>query len=399
MTDEMIDYMEVIITEAVKEINGRKQKNMFKIAQSNVVIRGGSVLMNQRRDLKDIVSRERVIFYGIGNQFRECLKLFEGKTEIVLFDRNKKGTYQGKYKIHALEQLESYYVSGTAVIISSVRNQYEIAYDLVNDYHIAEDDLFSYTSKDYEERVYQPDLISTHEEKIREAYCLLEDEASKEYWKNALLMRITRQPLLIKPNSHAVVIGEYKEVVKLEKGDVIIDCGAYIGDTAKIYMERLAGDCSLHAIEPFGENFSKLQENIRANNWNNVNAYHCAVGDTEGKTVLHYEAEDFKMGITVGKVIGTHTEEVEIHTLDQLFADLPKIDYLKMDIEGEEVRALQGASDILKNKEPKLMISGYHRLSDFWEIPCLIKEKNPAYKIFVGHAPGVSMEVEYYCKI
>ena len=105
------------------------------------------------------------------------------------------------------------------------------------------------------------------------------------------------------------------------------------------------------------------------------------------------------MGITVGKMVGSNTEEVEICTLDKLFESLSKIDYIKMDIEGQEVQALCGAANILKNKAPKLMISGYHKLSDFWEIPCIIKQINPRYKIYVAHAPGVSMEVEYYCKI
>ena len=55
--------------------------------------------------------------------------------------------------------------------------------------------------------------------------------------------------------------------------------------------------------------------------------------------------------------------------------------------------------DIIRNKAPELMISGYHKLSDFWEIPLLIKKINPAYKIYVGHAPGVSTELEYYCTV
>lgn len=356
-------------------------------------------MISRKRDLKEILSRERVLFYGIGNQFKDCLKLFEGKVQIFLFDSNKSDMYQGKYQIHSPKELKNYYRNGDAVIVSSIRNQYEIACCLVKDYHIRSEDLFSYTSQTYEERVYQPDSIIKNESKIREAYNLLEDTASKEYWKNSLLMRIERQPLYIKPNINAVILGEYKDVLQLEKGDVILDCGAYIGDTVRIYMDRLLGDCFIYAMEPFGENFLKLQENIKKNAWDNVKAYHCAIGEKEGKSILHYEKEDFKMGITLGKMEGADSEEVDVHTLDHLFLDLSRIDYLKMDIEGQEVNALHGATEILKKQSPKLMISGYHKLSDFWEIPCLIKKINPAYKIYVGHASGVSMEVEYYCRV
>lgn len=356
-------------------------------------------MINEKRSLKQILDKDRVIFYGIGNQFKECLKVFENKITLFLFDTNKANTYYRQYKIHSPKELNEYYRNGDAVIISSIRNQYEIACDLVNQYHILPEDLFSYTSQNYEERVYQMDILDKNEQKIRMAYDLLEDSESKEYWKNSLMMRITRQPLYAKPNTNAVVVGEYKNILKLEEDDVIIDCGAYIGDTAKIYFDRLKGNCYVYALEPLRENFLKLQENIKNNNWHNIKAYHCAVGGTEGKTVLYYENDDFKMGITVGKMVGSNTEEVEICTLDKLFDSLSKIDYIKMDIEGQEVQALCGAANILKNKAPKLMISGYHKLSDFWEIPYIIKQINPRYKIYVAHAPGVSMEVEYYCKI
>lgn len=356
-------------------------------------------MLIESRNLEDILLKETVFFYGIGNQFQDCLKLFEDKVEFMLFDKNKKGMYQGKYQIHLPEELSQYYKKGTAVVITSIKNQYEIAKDLVHKYHVSSDDLFSYTSKIYEDRIYQEDLIKKNKSKIERAYRLLEDEESRNYWKNAILMRLTRQPLYLEPNPYSIVTGEYKDVLELNKQDVIIDCGAYVGDTAEMYMKRLDGDCCIYALEPFGENYSLLQEKIEKSRWSNVRAYHCAVGGVNGKTMFHFEEEDFRMGITMENETGALTEEVEIHTLDELFGGLEKIDYIKMDIEGQETEALKGAAGILKNKAPKLMISGYHNLSDLWEIPCLIKEQNPMYKIYAGHAPGVSMEAEFYCKI
>lgn len=356
-------------------------------------------MTKKKRNLEEILSREKVLFYGIGNQFRDCLNIFQEQKNIVLFDSNKSGMYQEKFLIHAPEELQNYYRNGDAVVISSIKNQYEIAKYLVEEQHILSEDLFSYTSPVYEKRVYQPELIQKNQEKIRKAYDLLGDEESKKYWENSLLMRMTRQPLYIQPNVNAILLGEYKGVVELEENDVIIDCGAYIGDTADIYINRLSGNCFVHALEPFRENFLRLQENVRKNGWDNVKTYHCAVGEEEKKSMLYYEKEDFKMGVSFGTMAGSCCEEADIHTLDNLFMSLNKIDYLKMDIEGEEVKALHGAEKILKDKAPKLMISGYHKLSDFWEIPCLINEINPAYRIYVGHAPGVSVEVEYYCRV
>lgn len=249
------------------------------------------MVINEQRSLQDIMARKKILFYGIGNQFKDCFELFRNKENIILFDSNKAGNDCGTYVIHAPEELITYYQEGDAVIISCIKNQYEIAWNLVKKYNIKEDDIFSFTSRVYEERVYLPELIKTNVEKIRFVYNLIEDQESKEYWKNSLLMRMTRQPLQIKNNKNSVVLGEYKDVLELEKQDIIIDCGAYIGDTAKIYNERLQGNCSIYAVEPMKENYEELVKNIKINAWKNVWAYHCAVGSKESRAILRYKKE------------------------------------------------------------------------------------------------------------
>lgn len=48
--------------------------------------------------------------------------------------------------------------------------------------------------------------------------------------------------------------------------------------------------------------------------------------------------------------------------------------FIKMDIEGSEVAALRGTEEILRTQKPQLAICVYHKTSDFWEIPSLIRE-------------------------
>lgn len=68
-----------------------------------------------------------------------------------------------------------------------------------------------------------------------------------------------------------------------------------------------------------------------------------------------------------------------------------KLSLIKMDIEGAEYKALQGARDIIINNEPKLAICLYHRLNDFWEIPTYIKMLVPQYKLYVRHHQNGTM--------
>ena len=61
------------------------------------------------------------------------------------------------------------------------------------------------------------------------------------------------------------------------------------------------------------------------------------------------------------------------------------VTFIKMDIEGSEVAALRGTEEILRTQKPQLAICVYHKTSDFWEIPFLICEANPNYKLYLRH--------------
>lgn len=52
-----------------------------------------------------------------------------------------------------------------------------------------------------------------------------------------------------------------------------------------------------------------------------------------------------------------------------------------MNIEGSEIPALRGAERTIREYMPRLGIMGYHKTSDFWEVPLLIKEYGEDYHI------------------
>ena len=66
-----------------------------------------------------------------------------------------------------------------------------------------------------------------------------------------------------------------------------------------------------------------------------------------------------------------------------------KVTFIKMDVEGEEKRVLEGAKMHIQNENPKLAICVYHHFDDLWQIPLQVNRYNPNYKMFLRH----------YCKI
>jgi len=58
---------------------------------------------------------------------------------------------------------------------------------------------------------------------------------------------------------------------------------------------------------------------------------------------------------------------------------------IKLDIEGAEVAALKGAQKVIQAQKPKLAICNYHLPADIWEVPLIIKDLAPEYKLYLRH--------------
>jgi hypothetical protein len=85
----------------------------------------------------------------------------------------------------------------------------------------------------------------------------------------------------------------------------------------------------------------------------------------------------------VSKIADDGEIEVSVETLDSLPIETPT--FIKMDIEGSEKAALEGARKLIARDKPKMAICVYHKPNDLWELPLYIKELAPEYKIFMRH--------------
>jgi hypothetical protein len=92
------------------------------------------------------------------------------------------------------------------------------------------------------------------------------------------------------------------------------------------------------------------------------------------------------MVMEAGNISGTRLVEdangaVTVAALDDWCREnAVKPDFIKMDVEGAEVGALRGARSVITSCKPRLAVCLYHRLSDMWEIPLLLREMVPEYR-------------------
>ncbi len=234
------------------------------------------------RTIKNLDKYEKIVLFGAGQTSYETIKLLKEKNIICLFDNdcNKWGTKIKGYKINAPNEITSIVDTKTAIVISSVSYQYEIAEDLIKRFNIKQENIFSYTSEYCEKNIYNIEKIKNNLEKINATINLLEDNESKEYVTNSIMLRLTRNPLYGKSNEKIKKPYEYSDIVFPKKGDYIVDCGAYIGDTAEIFFNKLNGECKIYCIEPFKRSYSKLIDNIISKNMKDrVKCFNYAVSD------------------------------------------------------------------------------------------------------------------------
>jgi hypothetical protein len=76
--------------------------------------------------------------------------------------------------------------------------------------------------------------------------------------------------------------------------------------------------------------------------------------------------------------------EIATISIDEEFSN-EEISYIKMDVEGAEIEALRGAEETLNRCKPKLAISAYHKREDIYELPLIIHQIYPKYRLYLRH--------------
>jgi len=176
-------------------------------------------------------------------------------------------------------------------------------------------------------------------------------------------------------------------VIEAQYGDYVIDAGGCWGDSALYFAEKVGDDGRVYSFEFIPSNIDiiskslalnpKLKERITVVR----NPLWCESDLPCGFTDLGPASR-----INIGDVNNEHG--IKTITIDDFVKrnNLPKLDFIKMDIEGAELFALRGAINSIIKYKPKLAISVYHNeWDDLVEIPKFISALNIPYKFYFDH--------------
>ena len=180
--------------------------------------------------------------------------------------------------------------------------------------------------------------------------------------------------------------------IKPEPGDHIIDGGACLGDTALVFSNQVGEQGMVYSFDPVQENLNILKYNIEQFPIKNVQAIPFGLSNKEficDPTPLGSYDPGFRV----------FNAPTPLQKLDSLVQQgvISKINYIKLDVEGSEKDAIEGAIQSILHFKPKLAISLYHNPDDLFTIPIFIKKYFPFYELHLDHYTIHNDETVLYC--
>jgi FkbM family methyltransferase len=171
-----------------------------------------------------------------------------------------------------------------------------------------------------------------------------------------------------------------------QNGEVFADVGGYDGATTAQFLQVCPGAAHSWCFEPHPQNLQQIE--ARFHDDHRVHVVGCALGEQAGTATLEGHG-------SVAAISAHGTLTIPVRTLDSM--QLPDLTWLKMDIEGSEVSALQGSVRTISRYRPRLAICVYHLASDLWQIPRVVLNIDSRYAIYLRHyTEGVVETVMYF---
>jgi FkbM family methyltransferase len=150
----------------------------------------------------------------------------------------------------------------------------------------------------------------------------------------------------------------FEAVLKVAPGDIVMDVGAAIGDTSVVFAKKVGPKGFTIAVEPEPKNIECLRLNMRK-----YPSEIITKAAWDKKEVIKFHINPTVCGHSIfGLSNDIGTIEVQADTIDNMAAGR-RIDFLKIDVQGAELHALRGATDVL-SRVPKVVVETHYNYGE-----------------------------------
>lgn len=315
-----------------------------------------------------------IVLYGMGNGADMIIDVLKQNnldfSDVFASDGFVRGQLFHQKKVLTLSQIEEKYEKFVILMTFAVHDDETIEFvKKLKEKH----PVFSPTVPVAGSGLFTNEFVKEHEEEFEKAYSLLADEKSKETFLDVLRFKISgNADYLFRCYCEKDEV--YSDILDLDTNEKIVDLGAYDGDTIREFLAFTNGKYkSIDAFEPDEKNFKKLLSKT---------------GEIENAAFYNIGAWDKEETLFFEKKAGRNSKQSENGTFPVNFNSVDNVvshhvSFLKMDIEGAEMKALEGAKKTIALCKPKLYVCAYHRNEDLFSLPLKINSLCKEYKIYL----------------
>lgn len=172
--------------------------------------------------------------------------------------------------------------------------------------------------------------------------------------------------------------------IEARDGDYVIDGGGCWGDTALYLAERIGEDGRVATFEFVPANLEVMTRNFA------LNSHLAKRIEIVHRALWHQSDLDLNFDSSgPGSTVSDNAGKMRVASLaiDDLLREgcWPRLDFIKLDIEGAELAALRGAEKSIRQFRPRMAIALYHRFEDFFTIPSFVDSLNLNYRFYLRH--------------
>jgi len=198
---------------------------------------------------------------------------------------------------------------------------------------------------------------------------------------------------------HQELDEQYFDFINKKKIRYAIDGGMENGSTALRFLHHLPG-VRVHGFEPLaaGMLISPLYPFLAGRD--DVVINYKALSDSSGAAVMKIFSENTGTGYIAEGHVSKYSLDVETVSIDDYLATagIPRIDYIKLDIESFEINALRGARQTIARDRPQLAVCLYHRMEHYYEVPKTVFSLCEDYNYYIGfYGIYTFLETVMYC--
>ncbi|MCR5732188.1 MAG: FkbM family methyltransferase [Sphaerochaetaceae bacterium] len=329
-----------------------------------------------------------IVLYGTGNAAEKLLDLLTERGVRVSGCMASDGFVRDRsfrnYKVLSFERAKQIFGPEMVVVLGFGSHDVKVIENIKNvakECELYAPDILT----DEEGNVFDIQYYEKHLKEIEWAKSLLCDEESRRVFEREIQYRLSaRIEHLIECESSDE---ENWKLLNIGPDEAFMDLGAYNGDTIRRFLSFSRTYEHIYAVEPERRNFRRLE--AYAFELENCTLFNVGISDRR-------EEKSFAQGKGRGSNANREGSDLLFDSIDNLLSGR-RVSILKFDIEGQEPKGLLGAKYTINRYRPKMVLSAYHRIDDFWALPRIIMNIRDDYKFYMRHSPCIpAWEYDYF---